>query len=505
MRRTFTDQVFAQVGVQTGDGRLITEQALSFPAGAQPLRWAAEDWGMHLGAVTLPGAITGWRVDAPNVLASGWLDDELPGGAEIGRMIGEGVPLGVSLDLDDVVVEIVDTLFDQHGEPLDDSGLAARRQGFARFAAYNFRLGSSPLRAHARPNAITAAAGDPDVEDGDIWFTFSIDEILERLVGGRSRGATIVDMPAFDLAQMGLDAAGAAPAADDAAADDTAEVAEPEPEAVAASARPIRVRPVHVPRGETPADPALVADLASTLLASSLAPSNPPAGWFTMPEPNQRTPLHVGDDGQVYGHVWQSSSCHTSSPAGGCVLAPTSSPGLPWFHTGYTVTAEGERLPTGVLTIGGGHADEALGIVPAREHYDDTATAWADVVITPGRFGGWACGAARPGLSANQLRAIRGSVPSGDWRGSGGGSELIAVHQVNHPGYPTARFDRGGRPLAIVAAGAWTPDTAAGVTTAHEFGRLAAEVQELTRQIAAPVRARLRAAGTARARQRLRR
>jgi hypothetical protein len=222
-----------------------------------------------------------------------------------------------------------------------------------------------------------------------------------------------------------------------------------------------------------------------------------------MPEPDQHTPLHVGDDGRVYGHVW-SGGCHTASQAGQCLRAPRSSPGLPWFHTGYLVTAEGDRIATGVLTIGGGHADEMLEAVPAREHYDDVTTAWADVRIVEGRFGGWACGAARPGLTPTQLRTIRGSVPSGDWRGIGTGSELIAVHQVNHPGYPAARFDRNGRPRAIVAAGALTPGQVAGSETATEFARLAAQLEALQLEVARPARRRLREAGTGRARDRLR-
>jgi hypothetical protein len=507
-RRTFTDRVFAQVGVQTGDGRLITPDALRFPDGDQPLRLASEDWGMHLGAVTA-GAITSQRIEGENLLSSGWVDDEIPGGAAAIQLIDSGVPMGVSLDLDDVVVEIVDTLFDEHGDPIDDERMAATRRALARFDTYTFRLGASPLRSQFRPNAVTAAAGDPDVDDGDIWWVFAADEILERLVSARGRGATIVDMPAFDRALMGLDDVGAG----EDTGSDTTDAAEPDP--VAASSAPVAGRQgAHITSGETPVDPIVVADLQRTLVAAagrSVAralsdqplDTEPPAAWFEMPEPDQHTPLHVGDDGQVYGHVW-SGACHTSSQAGQCLRAPRSSPGLPWFHTGYTVTAEGDRVATGVLTIGGGHADETLGIVPAREHYDDTATAWADVRIVEGRFGGWACGAARPGLTQSQLRAIRGSVPSGDWRGSGGGSELIAVHQVNHPGYPVARFDRRGRPLAIVAAGALTAGAPPDDLGSIAIRRLSEQVTELQRTVAAPARAALRAAGTARARQRLR-
>lgn len=500
-RRTFTDRVFAQVGVQTGDGRLITPTALRFPPGDQPLRLASEDWGMHLGAVTA-GAITSTRVEGDNLLASGWVDDEIPGGAEAARLIDSGVPVGVSVDLDDVVVEIVDTTFDEHGEPIDGPEMAGRR-ALARFPSYSFRLGGSPFAAQLRQRNVTAAAGDPDVDDGDIWWVFASDEILERLVSARFRGATMVDMPAFDRAQMGgLDAAGAVEDAGSETADEASE-----PEAVAASSAPF-----HVER-ERPVASALVADIRRSLTAGAGAVAyladegvetfDPPSAWFEMPEPDEHTPLHVGDDGRVWGHVW-SGGCHTASQAGQCLRAPRSSPGMPWFHTGYLVTAEGHRIATGVLTIGGGHADENLEAVPAREHYDDVATAWADVRIVEGRFGGWACGAARPGLTSAQLRAIRGSVPSGDWRGIGTGSELIAVHQVNHPGYPAARFDRNGRPRAIVAAGALTLGQVAGSETATEFARLAAQLDELQRTVTAPARRRLREVGTAAARDRLR-
>ena len=500
MRRTFTDRVFAQVGVQTGDGRLITPNALSFPAGPQPLRLASEDWGMHLGAVTA-GAIESWRVEAPDVLASGWVDDEIPGGAAAVQLIDSGVPMGVSVDLDDVVVEIVDTWFDEHGEPLDTNRKAAGRRALARFDSYSFRLGASPLRAQLRPNAVTAAAGDPDVEDGDIWWVFAADEILERLVFARGRGATIVDMPAFDRALMGLDAAGTV---------EEPEAAEVEPVA-ASSAPPLPVTVRPVPTSTTPADPILVAEMrqsmTGTLLASAgigLDTIDPPREWFEMPEPDEHTPLHVGDDGRVWGHVW-SGGCHSASQAGQCLRAPRSSPGMPWFHTGYVVAAEGDRIATGVMTIGGGHADETLDAAPAREHYDNVATAWADVVVTEGRHGGWMCGAARPGLTSTQLRQIRAAVPSGDWRGRGGGSELIALHQVNHPGYPVARFDRHGRPLAIVAAATVTAAGAPpGDLGSVAIRRLSEQVEQLQRTVAAPARRALRAAGTRRARERLR-
>jgi hypothetical protein len=54
-----------------------------------------------------------------------------------------------------------------------------------------------------------------------------------------------------------------------------------------------------------------------------------------------------------------------------------------------------------------------------------------------------------------QIRALRASAPSGDWRPINGGLELVAICQVNVPGFPTARaMIASGKVLALVAAGA---------------------------------------------------
>lgn len=496
-RRPFSN-VFVGEGVQTGDGRIIVPNALRTMGRPTGVRWMLKElgWG-HQGAVDLPGAIESWeRVDGPgdrtDLVASGWIDDELPHGAELAAHLDAGAPMGMSADLDDVTVEVVDTQVVPVDDTIEIRASGGRRRALARFDRYDFRLGSSPIRRHARSAAVTAAAGEGDV-DGEIWWTFSMDEVLERIIDGRLRTATAVGIPAFDFAELTLGAAAAgAGTADVEAEADT----EPDDLDVAASARSI-------PTGLVPVDCGIAAEIRTVTAGGG--PVAPPSAWFEVPEPDQLTPLTVTADGQVYGHVWASGACHTASTPGSCLLAPRSSEGMPWFHVGYVVTAEGRTLPTGTLTIGGGHADDRLGAVAAREQYDDVATAWADVRVTEGRFGGWACGAARPGLTDTQLRAIRGSVPSGDWRGVGGRSELIGVHQVNRPGYPVARLDQAGQPLAIVAAGAmgagaWTQAAA----PSAEIARLAAQVDQLRHELTAPARARLRAAGTATARERLR-
>jgi hypothetical protein len=487
-RRTFRD-LFVAEGIQTGDGRIITPQALRWGTAPAALRWLPVDqgWG-HDGAVDVPAAIDGWeRVagagDRQDVFGSGWLDDGIGHGAALAAHIDSGAPMGISVDLDDVTVQIVDTMVVPATDRVEiDGDHGGRVRGFARFDHYHFRLGHSPLQRLARRGQ-TAAAGDPDVE-GEIWFTFSMDEILERIVDGRLRAATACGIPAFDVAKLTLGGA---------VEEAPAELGDPDP--VLASAMPADTGLIPVPVG-----------FAATLTAAS-APVAPPAAWFERPEPDQLTPMTITDDGQIFGHVW-TGGCHTASQPGQCMTAPaTGMAGYPHFHVGYVRTVEGRNVATGTLTIGGGHADDRLGLIAAREHYDDTATGFADVVVKRGRHGGWASGAMRPGITDDQLRVIRATVPSGDWRGSGGRSELIGLHWVNRPGYPVARFDRHGAPLAIVAAAAvpWSGGFGAGpLPVTAEVERLAAEVRALRGEVTAGDRARLRAAGTAAARRRLR-
>ena len=89
------------------------------------------------------------------------------------------------------------------------------------------------------------------------------------------------------------------------------------------------------------------------------------------------------------------------------------------------------------------------------KHYDDTLSAVADVSAGEDSYGIWVSGSLRPDATALQVRALRASAPSGDWRPINGALELVAVCQVNVPGFPVARaMVAGGQVLALTAAGA---------------------------------------------------
>lgn len=188
-------------------------------------------------------------------------------------------------------------------------------------------------------------------------------------------------------------------------------------------------------------------------IAASAAPMVPPKTWFKDPGLTRATPLTVTDDGKVFGHIasWQTS--HIGMGRG--VKPPRSASQYAYFRTGELRTDEGD-IQVGQLTLSGGHASLQASAEEAIKHYDDTNSAVADVVAGEDQFGIWVAGALRPDVTPSQIRAFRASSPSGDWRPINGRLELVAVCNVNVPGFPIARAitASGGVPGALVAAGA---------------------------------------------------
>ena len=208
----------------------------------------------------------------------------------------------------------------------------------------------------------------------------------------------------------------------------------------------------------------IYADDADSLDAQSLVacgfvagaiPVTPPEAWFANPKLDKATPLTVTDDGRVFGHIAAWHVDHIGMAYG--TKPPRSKSNYAYFHTGVVRTQEGSDMGVGQLTLAGGHASLEASAAEAVKHYDDTASAVADVHAGEDRHGIWVAGALRPGTSPEQIRALRASAPSGDWRPIRGSLELVAVCQVNVPGFPIARARvASGAVMALVAAGAST-------------------------------------------------
>jgi hypothetical protein len=180
---------------------------------------------------------------------------------------------------------------------------------------------------------------------------------------------------------------------------------------------------------------------ASALVAcgivAGMIPVTPPKDWFDNPKLKKPTALTVTDEGQVYGHIAAWHVDHIGMSYG--TRPPRSKSSYAYFHTGAVRTEDGTDVPVGQLTLAGGHASLEASASEAVRHYDDTASAVADVHAGEDAYGIWVSGALRPGTTPEQIRSLRASAPSGDWRPIKGSLELVAVCQVNVPGFPIAR------------------------------------------------------------------
>ena len=214
-------------------------------------------------------------------------------------------------------------------------------------------------------------------------------------------------------------------------------------------------------------------------------PMIPPADWFKDPGLSKPTPLTIDDNGHIYGHIAAWNVNHIGLPR--ATKPPRSRSKYAYFHTGVLRCEDGTDIPVGQLTLAGGHAPLNADAKSAAKHYDDTASAVADIHVGEDEYGIWCAGSLRPDLEEMQIRALRASAPSGDWRPINGSLELVAICQVNVPGFPTARaMIASGKVLALVAAGAsymaamkCSGPACAFSTKAEMLGELAASAPDL--------------------------
>ena len=194
--------------------------------------------------------------------------------------------------------------------------------------------------------------------------------------------------------------------------------------------------------------------VAAALIAAGI-PVAPPSSWFNNPNLDKPTPLTVENDGRVFGHIATWATDHIGLPF--ATKPPRSRSSYAYFHTGSLHTEDGDLVPVGQITLTGGHAPLDASAASAAAHYDNTRSAWCDVHAGEDEFGIWVAGALRPSISPEQIRAVRASAPSGDWRPVNGRLEMVAVCSVNVPGFPVTRaFVASGSLLSLVAAGTAT-------------------------------------------------
>lgn len=251
---------------------------------------------------------------------------------------------------------------------------------------------------------VDAAELSVDGEEGDTQIT--------EFSTARIASATMCAIPAFAEAYVAIGTWA------DASADETA----PEPAADAPEAAPL-------PSGQKLSAVSLVASAAKTS-----------ADYFRNPMLTEETPLTVTEDGRVFGHLAGWETCHIGYEV--CTTAPPSMTDYAYFLTGQVFTDAGP-VAVGQITLAGGHADGSFGVRAAVAHYDNTASAVADVTVGEDEFGIWFSGQLRDGVSDKDVRTLRATGVSGDWREvrvRGNASlELIAALSVNVPGFPIKR------------------------------------------------------------------
>lgn len=196
-----------------------------------------------------------------------------------------------------------------------------------------------------------------------------------------------------------------------------------------------------------------------------IAPVRPPRSWFFVDPPvadddprlvlqpadetgveRLAIPLTITADGQVFGNMAAAGVCHVGY-AGQCVEVPTSPTGYARFHLGATPCDDGTTVPTGVLVAGADHAPLTLNGDQLRSRHEATSLQWADVRATDTPYGPFVCGALRPDVTEELVRALSGSAVSGEWRDEGRGLDLILAVSVSSPGWPIFR-----EPVGLVAS-----------------------------------------------------
>lgn len=178
--------------------------------------------------------------------------------------------------------------------------------------------------------------------------------------------------------------------------------------------------------------------------ATATAPS---ASDFANPGLKRATPLTVVG-GKVFGHLGKWGECHLGI-GDKCVMLPHSQTDYSLFKTGSIQLDDGSSIRVGKITVGTGHAHPKFGIVPSREHYDNSGWCAAVVNVGEDQFGVWVAGVL---IDDSKKAELMRSPLSGDWRRYNGNLELVAALAVNSPGFPVFAQEEGEE-FSLVAAG----------------------------------------------------
>ncbi|WP_327421751.1 phage minor head protein [Streptomyces sp. NBC_01230] len=535
---------------QTGDGRIFSAGALYWSGpGPWPLQYADEMLMGHQGA-ELAGAIQEIDRNGDRITSSGVLYSTRYAGQDAITLLEEEAPLGISVDLDDVDIEFVDkTLTEEDAGwlfasatlssvsllPMDDGAFVLSASTGGEWAAsggipsrnrFDVQLITGPagqvtaegLRAaFAGTSVLTAAAGDPDDDNGLVVHSESSGDFLVRITRARLRGATLVAMPAYDRARIVLDpieesqeplAVAAASVAAVTSSDTHQRVVayvSSSPVAVGArevataveismstarghlvraakAGRLMRLAPglyvgsSTLPEGEAVASAHTEDDDSDELVASAwtaMRDTDPmPAAWFQEPTEEELPPGSGGvhySGGRVYGWVAQAGEPHAGYPGRNLTIESLGKLDLSHFLRAHFSLDDGSTVRAGAFTMNAGHHRDGAECETSSCQFDDTRTVAGIVTVGMNERGLWFSGAAAPWLSEWDRQVFQACQPSYHMKQGGDGRwQLRAVLSVPVPGHSSPLLastiaERSNLALAASAADALiVPDTVSG-------------------------------------------
>lgn len=505
----------ARMGVPTGDGRIIMPGAISYRTLPVSFRWQEFDAPGHDGAVVI-GAVDQIDIDpvTGNVAGYGELanPDIIPEVTRAMELMRLGV-LGISIDPGEVTIEqgpgdmmmfskyeissftalpipafsdtrvmLVDDMAVMPVEECDDDMYPEDDEGWLyslTAAVTSEGLTSLPVAGVDAKWDGAAAAGrvaqwagvdSPDAGDAE-WakygkaFLYRDDSMDPHTRGAYKLGVADVADGELTLIPRGVYAVAGVLAG----ARGGANIPQQQQDTLKGA-----VRSLYGHLADALDDTGIKAPFSLTACATA----RPPAAWFEDPQLTGPTPITITPDGYLYGHIGLHGQKHRGFS--GDVYIPRSKSAYREFLLGGTTTSEGTVVPTGKITLGGGHAADSLAAQPAAAHYDDVSTTVAVVSAGDDRFGVWVAGALKHGVTDEQIDDLLQSPPSGDWRVDQlGNLEMIGVHSVNVPGFAVYRVNADastGQVYSLVASADFTSVEKLPVFTATPGGDLRAEL-----------------------------
>jgi hypothetical protein len=536
---------------QTGDGRIFAAGSLYWEGGPWPLQHAEEMNGGHQGA-ELAASIQTIARDGDRITGTGVIYPGREAGADALMLLQEGAPLGVSVDLDDVSMEFIDRTVgeDEQGNivllatslrhasvlPMADGSWSITASAPGEWTASGVALtrtttgmqlitgpgGIVPRTAleAAFGSRLTAAAGDPDSDEGVVVHSESSGDFLVRITRARLRGATLVAMPAFADARIVLDNAPATTASGDEHPEATAAAGPSEAHLavvrfVKGSPVPVGARDVaqrlgirmeaargHLSRAakagrlvrlatglyvgpitegpdataSTHGGPEL-AELEASAWSAMKAADPMPAAWFREPTEDELPPGSGGvhyANGRIFGWVAQAGEPHAGYPGRNLTIESLGELDMTHFLRARFRLDDGSEVRAGAFTMNAPHHRDGAECESAACQFDDTRTVAGIVTVGMSERGLWFSGAAAPWLSEWDRQVFAACQPSYHMKqGSDGRWQLRAVLSVPVPGHSspllaTAAAVAERSNLALAASAAADLTDLAGPTTGHD-------------------------------------